>query len=302
MKKFIITTLIIAGALPAVSQSLQYFMQRSSTNIAAISEISSLQAFLSAGQSFQGFEGAPKNILLNVASPLPEFGNSANRNSSRGNRNSVEPVRNFVNGTVMHETFGVHSILQVLAGYNYRMTVGDVSSVTFGIGGGIKSICRDYSKWEPEAGVHDYKETKFSMQAGIRYEADRFGISAFMNDNDFFGEITWGRLWDGGGSSGTNDYWGDSDEKNWHGQIALLGRHSTEFGTNSLRISAQAVYRDGLGIGASYETGNDLSVNVSLRFTKYLRIGYAYQLMALNPMAKKNEIVVRYRFVRNDQR
>jgi hypothetical protein len=302
MKKIFIILLIMAvGVSPVATQNLQYFMQRSSSNVASASEVQTLQAFICGSQSMQGFEGSPKNALFDVVSPL-SFGGSKQNNrgwNTHTSRRSNEQIRNFVKATISHESLGVHSDFRAILGYNFRMFVSETASITFGLGGGVKSFNSNYNKWESGIGEYDKKETSFDMQMGVRFEADRLNVSAFTNAENYFGEIVWGRLWDGGGGENVSDFWGDMKEKNWHGQFAILGKHNSETKISTIRVSAQAVYRDGLGVGISYQTDKNLSANVSLRFTKYLRIGYAYQLMAMNPMAKKHEIVVRYRFVRD---
>ena len=303
MKKIIIiTALKIMGFGHAMAQPLQYFMQRSSTNIAAVSEVQTLQTFLSGGQSLQGFEGAPRHILLNVASPLTVMdgltnGNSSNR-SKRSHSSVDEPSRNFTSVTISHESFGAHSNFSATLGYNYRMLISDNANITFGLGGGVKSMGSNYGKHEPGTEPYDRKETSFATQIGARFEMDRLNVSVFTNAGDYFGELVWGRLWDGGTSGRDDGGWNDFGEKSWHGQVAVLGRYSPGTKENTIRIAANAVYKDGLGVGISYGTGNDLSANASFRFTKHLRIGYAYQLLHFNPIARKHEIAIRYRFVR----
>jgi hypothetical protein len=289
MKKTLIIITVLAGTFSVSAQSLQYFMQRNSVNIASISEVQNLQTFLSGGQSFSSFEGAPRDVLLNVASPIT-IGNTA------------EFARNFANATVRHESYGVHSIFQATAGYNYRLFISEKTNLTFGLGMGVKKISKDYGKWEPEASVHDEKETSFSMQLGAKFEMNKFSISAFTNDNDFFGEIVFGHLWNDGKSSNRNNNRksfaslraSPLKEKNWHGQLAFLGQYNTETKTNSVRLSANLIYKDGLGVGISYQTDKDLAANINLKVTKNLRIGYAHQLLHLNPIARKHEIAVRY--------
>jgi hypothetical protein len=82
-------------------------------------------------------------------------------------------------------------------------------------------------------------------------------------------------------------------------QIAALLHRNVEMQTSVVRFSANIVYNESFGAGISYQTDNDLSANVSLRLTRQLRIGYAYQLMHFNPMAKKHEVVARYQLARN---
>jgi len=299
MRKLVITIVIISVFSQIVAQPLQYFMQRSSTNIASISEVQSLQVLLSGSHSFVGFEGAPRNTLLNIASPIMEKQSSGRHSQPPGVAwnpitSSGKSARNFVGATISHESYGVHSIFQATAGYNYRMFVGDNANITFGIGGGIKNISSDYAKWEPEASVYSKKETLFSKQFGARFEIERLSVATFNNDNDYFGEIVWGRLWDGTSDISAFDNW-LGKEKTWHGQLSVMGRYNSETKSGVVRISANAVYKDGLGVGISYQTDRDLSVNVSLRFSKQLRVGYAYQLMCFNPMVKKHETIVRYK-------
>jgi hypothetical protein len=302
MKKIlIILPIMLAGISPVAAQNLQYFIQRSSLNIASVSEVQTLQAFLCGSQSMQGFEGAPKNALFDVVSPLL-FGGSKQNNrmwNTHARRSHNEQARNFVKATISNESFGVHSDFRALLGYNFRMFVNETANISFGLGGGVKSISSNYNKWESGVGEYDKKEVSFVTQMGVRFEADRLNVSVFTDREDYFGEIVWGRLWDGSGGEQTSDYWNDIKEKNWHGQLAVLGKYNSESKTHTIRFSTQAVYRDGLGVGVSYQTDKNLSANVSLRFTKHLRVGYAYQLMAMNPMAKKHEVVVRYRLVRD---
>jgi hypothetical protein len=290
MKKIFTIIAIIGVLTPMTAQPIQYFMQRSSTNVASTSEVENLQVFLAGAHSFVGFEGSPKNILLNVASPITFDG--AKQNNRYHSRS--EQTRNFASGTISHESFGVHSIFQATVGYNYRLFVSEQANITFGLGGGIKNLNSNYSQWEPELSAFDKKETSFATQMGVRFEMERLNVSVFTNDNSYFGEIVWGRLWDGVSGVSDNNSWSDSKEKTWHGQIALLGQINKETKTSTIRISANAVYKDGFGIGVSYQTDKDLSANVSLRFSKSLRIGYAYQLLHFNPMAKKHEIVLKY--------
>jgi hypothetical protein len=294
MKKTLILITALVGTFSVSAQSLQYVMQRSSINIASISEVQNFQTFLSGGQSFAGFEGAPKDVLLNVASPI-----------TKGH--TAEHTQNFASATVRYESYGAHSIFQATAGYNYRLFIGERANLTFGLGAGVKNVSKDYGKWESAAFVHDEKETSFSMQLGAKFEMDKLSISAFTNDNDFFGEIVWGRLWNDGKSSNRNNNRKSFAslrapsfrEKNWHGQVAALGHYNTETKTRSTRISANLVYKDGLGVGMSYQTDKDLSANINLRVSKHLRIGYAHQLLHLNPIARKHEIAVRYRMVKD---
>ena len=300
MKKLLTTIAIISVFSSLLAQPLQYFMQRSSTNIASISEVQNLQAFLSGAHSFVGFEGAPRNILLNIASPVVRnqhhHYNYQRKQWAPVIGKTVNSARNFVGGTVMHESYGVHSIFQATFGYNYRLFVGDNANITFGVGAGAKNINSDYSKWDPEASVYSKKETLFSRQFGVRFEVERLSVAVFGNDNDYFGEIVFGKLWDDGLHVSPIDVW-LGKEKSWRGQIAVLGRYAPETKSSVVRISVNAIYEDGLGVGLSYQTDRDLSANISLRFAQYLRVGYAYQLLHLNPLAPKHEIVMRYLFL-----
>jgi hypothetical protein len=275
-------------------------MQRSSLNIASMSEVQNLQVFLAGTHSLAGFEGAPKNIALDVASPIRPASNHFQHN-----RNRNVPLRNYIGGNIQHESFGAHSFLQATLGYNHRMIVGENASFTFGMGGGINSHRSDYGKLDVTVADYSSKETSFAYRVGVRFEVDRLSVSVFNNDNNYFGEIIWGRLWNNQPSSNDNFHgsggFGNEKKGRWHGQVAVLFQQNTEAKTNLMRFSANAVYSDGFGIGISYQTDKDLSANVSLRFSKSMRIGYAYQLMHLNHLAKKHEIVIRYRLIRYDQ-
>jgi len=292
--------IIIAGIDPIVSQPLQYFIQRSTANIASMSEAQNLQVFLSGTHSLVGFEGAPKNVVLDVISPIKSVSNNFNFNR---NRNVL--ARNYVGVNMQHESFGVHSYLQATLGYNHRLIVGEDASFTFGMGGGICSRNNDYGKLDGIVSDYSIKEIFFVYRTGIRFEVDRLSVSVFNSDKNYFGEIVWGRLWDNQPSSNDNFYgsdgFGNEKKGRWNGQLAVLFQQNTETRANLMRFSANAVYNDGLGIGISYQTDKDLSANISLRLSKSLRIGYAYQLMHLNQLAKKHEIVVRYRLIRDDQ-
>jgi len=299
--KIILTlTIIIAGFGTVLSQPLQYFMQRSTTNIASMSEVESLQMFFSGAHSLVGFEGAPKNILVDVCSPIRLISNSY-----RSRRDHHAPAqKNYVGGSLQHETFGAHTYLQATLGYNHRLIVSDNASLTLGVGGGVSSRNSDYGKLNNEAAHYSNKEISFAHRVGIRFEVEKLNVAIFNSDKNYMGEIVWGRLWNNQRLSNDENRrsggFGNERDSRWYGQFAVLFCHNTEWKTSVVRFSANAVYKDGFGIGLSYQTDNDLSANVSLRLTKSLRIGYAYQLMHSNPIAKKHEIVARYRIVRGD--
>ncbi len=287
MKKIALTILsLLTLSLPG--QPLQYHLQRSSANIAAMSEAQSLQVYLNGQYGFVGFEGAPKNILLNVATPL----SSRQRNSFYNHQRNA-PTRHFVGGTINHETFGVHSNLQGILGYNYRFYVGESANITLGLAAGAKTMNSDYSKWQSETAIYDKRETTLSYQVGARFEVERLSVSLFNNNSEVSGEIVWGNLWNSA-KNATSNYYEDDEEKVWHGQLATMFGYDLETGTSVIRFSANAVYRDGLGFGVSYQTEKDLAANISLRLSKKLRLGYAYQLLNINPIAPKHEIALRF--------
>ena len=307
MKKITIFFGLVMGFATAVATTIpvQYFKQRSLINTSALSEVQNLQVFLSGAYSLVGFEGAPRTFVLDAASPI-SFDNRRNRNM-RGFR-QAEPTRSFLCGTFEYESFGVHRHFRMVLGYAYRLMVGDNASVTFGVGGGISTISSNFDQIinGTETPIHSVRETSFAYRIGVRFDVDRLSVSAFNNDRDLMAEIVWGRLWDNDRTTRNNRNnqsggfgFGDERTRNWRGQVAVLFIHSTDINHASIRFSANAT-NGGFGIGIRYQTGNDLSANVSLRITQALRIGYAYQLMALNPMARKHEIVIRYRLIRSD--
>jgi hypothetical protein len=300
MKKKISLFAFVMVAAFAKAQPMQYFMQRSSVNVASMSEVQSLQMFLSGAHSFVGFEGAPRNILLNIASPIVEKHRSGFHRSPQ-NRNT-ERSKNFVGGTLSSETFGVHFNIHATLGYGYRLWLGESANITFGLSAGLNQFGSDYDKINDGQSslIRSHKATDFAFQFGTRLEISKLNISAFGSENVMSGEIVWGRLWDYGKQTSQNSFYYDDDkEKVWHGQLSAMVSYSKETKINLFRFSANAVYRDGFGLGVCYQTNKDLSVNASLRFTKFLRIGYAYQLLQLNPNAPKHEIAVRYKVVRD---
>jgi len=299
--KIILTlTIIIAGFGQVLSQPLQYFMQRSTANIASMSEVESLQMFFAGAHSLVGFEGAPKNIAIDVSSPIRSASNSYR--SRRYHHASTQ--KNYVGGSLQHESFGAHSYLQATLGYNYRLIVSDNASLTLGVGGGVNSRNSDYGKLNNEAAHYSKKEISFAHRVGIRFEVEKLNVAIFNSDKNYMGEIVWGRLWNNQRLSNDRNRrssgFGNERDGNWYGQFAVLFCHNTEWKTSVVRFSVNAVYKDGFSMGLSYQTDKDLSANVSLRLTKSLRIGYAYQLMHSNPIAKKHEIVARYQIVRWD--
>jgi type IX secretion system PorP/SprF family membrane protein len=299
MKKMIFLFVIVMVFSFSKAQPLQYFMQRSSANIASISEIQSLQVFLSGAHSFVGFEGAPKSIFLNVTSPIAKKQHTGFY--SHPQNKDAQHLRNFVGATLSNETFGVHFDLHASLGYGYRFWVGERANITFGVSAGVNQFGSDYDKisGDPLSSIRSTKTTDFAFQFGTRIEAGKLNISAFGNENIMSGEIVFGRLWDySTQASQSNLYYDDDKKKTWHGQLSVMFSHNKKTNTNLFRFSANAVYRDGLGLGISYQTNKDLSANVSLRFSKSLRIGYAYQLLQLNRIVPKHEIAIRYKFIR----
>jgi len=305
MKKVTIFILLAMSFAMTVATTIpvQYYKQRSLMNTASLSEVQNLQVFLSGAYSLVGFEGAPRMFVLDIASPMA----FDNRQNTRGFRQPV-PTRNFVGGTFEHESFGVHSHFRVTLGYAYRLSMGETVGVTFGVGGGIFTTSSNFDRITngAETPIHSVRKTLFTYRVGVRLDVDRLSVSAFNNDSDLMSEIVWGRLWDNDRTARNNRNnqssgfgFGDERTRNWRGQIAILFMHNAEINHTAFRFSANAT-NGGFGIGISYQTGNDLSANVSLRITQALRIGYAYQLMALNPMARKHEIVIRYRLIRSD--
>jgi len=291
-------TMCVATAV-ATTIPVQYHKQRSLKNTASLSEVQNLQVFLSGAYSLVGFEGAPRTFVIDVASPLV-FGN---RRDFRGFRQNV-PIRNFVGGTIEQESLGVHTHFRAMFGYSHRIIVGQTASLSFGVGGGVSTISSNFDRItnDYESAIRSIRETSFAYRFGARFDADRLSVSVFNNDNDFMGEIVWGRLWNSDPRAILNNHGGfsfnEERERRWNAQTAVLFRHNTETKLNVVRFSANAT-NGGFAIGISYQTDGDLSANVSLRLSRQLRIGYAYQLMSLNPMARKHEIVVKYRLVRS---
>ena len=295
MKKFFAFIKILSLCMSATAQPLQHVMQRSSINVAAMSELENLQAFLCGQQSFAGFEGAPRNVWLNVASPMTGLSQISDMYSSKSRR-SDGLIRHFVGGTIAHESYGVHSKFRATVAYNYRLLVSESATITLGLGAGMKTISSDYGQWDPEASVFSKKETLLAMQLGARLEMDRLSIAAFSNDSEYSGEVVWGRLWE------ENSRHIVARNETWRAQFSATVRHDHSTQTNTFGISANTVYKDGLGVGMSYETEKNLSINIHVRVMRVMRIGYAYQLLHLNPLAPKREIVVRYGTGKNKER
>lgn len=301
MKKAIAIILTIAMLAPLSAQPVQYFMQRSSLNTASISEVRNLQIFLSGAHSLTGFEGAPKNILLNIAAPAAQKQRSGYyQRPQKSKYGQAQHVRNFVGGTLSSETFGVHLNLNAMLDYGYRLWINESANITFGLSAGINQTSHNYDKIKNESSsVQSQKETEFAFQFGTRIEVNKFNVSAFGNNKNLFGEIVFGRLWDYEKTS-QNSYYDDEKQKAWNGQLSVLFSFNNDTKTSLFRFSANAVYRGGFGVGICYQTNKDLSANVSLRFTKTLQIGYAYGLTKLNPVAPKHEIALRYKIVRDE--
>jgi len=301
MKKKISLLGFVVVVAFAKAQPSQYFMQRSSTNVASMSEIQNLQVFLSGTHSFVGFEGSPKSILLNVAVPIAGNRRAGNYQKQKKSKYG-EPgfAKNFVGGTLSNETFGIHFNFQTSFGYAYRFWLSERANLTLGLSAGMKQTGSNYDKIKDGySPIQSNKETDFLFQFGSRFEMNKLSISAFGNENNLCGEIVFGRLWDYGATETSQNYYYEDKQKAWYGQLSAMYTHNKGSKTNLFRFSVNAVYRDGLCVGISYQTNKDLSANVGLRFTKSLRIGYAYGLLQLNPVAPKHEIALRYRLVRD---
>ncbi len=278
-KKFIFIILFGMSASLA-AQPIQYFMQRSSINVSSMSDAKRFQMFLSGSQSLVGFEKAPKSVLLNAITPIRTPGTTVYE---------TDETRHFTGGTIHTETYGVHTKIQAMLGYNYRLFVSEKTHLTFGLGAGAKQSNSNYKKLDLTQDFQNKEEALFITQFGARFDAVRWTASIFKDVNDWYAEFTWGRLQ----KAETYDLY-DVDKKIWRAQAALLLRYNQELQTQTLRISANALYLDKFGLGISYQTMKDCSLNAMMQVTSYLRIGYAYQLLNFSKIAQKHEIAVHY--------
>lgn len=145
----------------------QQMFSKVNVNPAAVSLDPVIDAMLLGRMQWVGFDGAPRNIMLNVSGYMPE-------------------IRSGVFGSVIGETFGNTFTLYAKAGYSYHVHLGKKNYLSFGLSGGLiyknlagsKVVVEDGS--DPYIDYEDLNDVKPDVDFGIMLTLNKFtmGVSA----------------------------------------------------------------------------------------------------------------------------
>ncbi|MDR1342469.1 MAG: type IX secretion system membrane protein PorP/SprF, partial [Prevotellaceae bacterium] len=276
----------VPGAAQNVqSAQTQYYAHRQLTNPAAMSEAATVEAALYGQYRLYGFDGAPKEVALQVTAPFSTAA-SEKRSYYFADGSSEREYRSmFLGFGAYGANVGAYSEYSALLSYAYQVYLSRSVQLAFGVALGASVSGRRYGAADGDAVDPTLVSSslwQFHSQAGIYlHGGDKYYVSVYspmVMDKAIFLQAGYsaavGRSSDEGGyydeARQKKSTWEVHAQAGWQkdGKLSLQG--STLYTINSL-----------LGVGVAWQNPLNLAALAQLQIGG-VKICYAYQITDLN--------------------
>lgn len=241
----------------------QQFFHKVNFNPAAVRPDPVVDVSLLGRMQWVGFDGAPKDIMLNASGYLPE-------------------IKSGISGSVIGETFGKTFWINAKFGYSYHIHLGRMNYLSFGLNAGVlyKNFAAHNIKVEdgddPYVDYEDVNDVKPDVDFGLMFTFNKFsfGLSAthltawaYNRQKDYF-----------------------APQEGYHAFMQVKGDISPKFAIDPyiaahyvngfLKAEAIVNFRilDIFWIGGGYRYSDAVVLMAGAKIGKVFSIGYSYDL------------------------
>ncbi|MCH4896540.1 type IX secretion system membrane protein PorP/SprF [Marinilabiliaceae bacterium JC040] len=272
----------------------QYMCHKQFYNPAAMSSYSDINAVMLYRNQWVGLEGSPTIYSLSGSIPFEKTA---------------------VGVGLQRYTIGVHETNNFLLSYSFRIQLGYLDYLAFGLSAGFKFHKRNYSKVLTHEKYDDYFSTDVrstfipNFQFGMFYFSSKyyfgFSIPSLIFDKikvenkkiktDYSFETKKVRFYfEGGYEYDINEMW------------SIDASSLLKYESNSpleLDITVIPTYLDKISLGLSYRTKNEWMVLFNMRINKELRFGYAYHITeVVGKILNSHELLLSFTMNRKERR
>jgi hypothetical protein len=279
------------------SAQAQYYVHRQLTNPAAMSEATTVAAALYGQYRLYGFDGAPREMALQVTVPFSMGSSRGSYYFSGGD--GGEAYSMFFGAGAYGLSAGAYSAYSAALSYAYQVRLTAQAQLAFGVALGASVSGRSYG------GLQDYGVDpslqaaatslwQLCSQAGVYLHGDRYYASAYspaiMSELLFLQagyRAAVGRSDEGG-------YYGEAPQKksSWEVHAQAGGKMGGE-----VVIQGSALYTANGLIGAGVAWQNPLNLAALAQLSiGGVKICYAYQVTDLNANILQHELMLKFSF------
>lgn len=272
MKRIILTAILGWMALAGWAQNRyhlsQYMLYQPFVNPAAIASYDDLQAAMLYKNQWLGVEGAP--VIYSLAGNMPLKGEN-----------------NHVGLSMTSDRVGVHKNMNILAKYAYRIKTGTSNHLSFGLSAGVDMLQSNLA----ELTITDAQDPVFTGNTGT-FTRPNFEFGTYFFAKEYYIGFAIPNLLNNQirmADSYTAETSFEAANMHYflHGgyEFALKNEHKLNVSTlvknvagapMQVDLNAQVLFRQGIGIGASYRSGKIINGLVNFKINEMFRLGYAY--------------------------
>ncbi|MDR1226262.1 MAG: type IX secretion system membrane protein PorP/SprF [Prevotellaceae bacterium] len=294
----------VPGAAQNVQNAqTQYYAHRQLTNPAAMSEAAAVEAALYGQYRLYGFDGAPKEMALQVTAPF-SIGAGAERSSRYfADGSSDREYRNMFFGFGAYgANVGAYSEYSALLSYAYQVRLSRSVQLAFGVALGASVSGRRYGATNEDAVDPTLVSSslwQFHSQAGAYLHGDKYYVSVYSPaavDKAVFLQAGYSAAV--GRSSDEGGYYDEARQKKSTWEVHAQAGWQKD-GKLSLQGSTLYTINNLLGVGVAWQNPLNLAALAQLQIGG-VKICYAYQITDLNVNVLQHEVMLKITFAKKE--